>query len=417
MAEYYPRIIDQLLKELLEAAGAVEIVGPKWCGKTTSARRISRSSANLQDKRELRIAEESPEQILMGANPRLIDEWQTVPTLWDAVRGEMDRRNEQGLFLLTGSVQVDRSKIMHSGAGRIISVKMRTMSLYEMKISDGSASLRSMFGQQSLSGRSDLDLNSLAKIIVRGGWPATLSMSETAARNAVKGYCNALLSTEVNLADGKRRDVNRFIRILRSLSRNVGSQIPNTKLLNEICGDRMYTMSSNTFSDYLSALRSISVIEDMPSWNPKLRSSTATRTAPTRYLCDPAICTYFLGASASDLLADFNTFGLLFECLAVRDLRVYAQALGGTVCHYRDSNDLEVDCIVHLDSGDWGAVEIKLTSYGIESAVKALDKLRDSLSDEVLAHMKFRAVLIGECSDAYVRRDGIYIVPISCFGP
>lgn len=413
-SDYYPRIIDTELKDLLDSVGAIEIIGPKWVGKTTSAKRIAKSVVDLQDEDIRKIAEEVPARILSGDNPRLLDEWQEVPRLWDAVRRTVDERNSLGLFILTGSVKIDRSAIHHSGAGRIISTRMRTMTLFEMRISDGSVPLSSLFRGGDVSGKSTLTLEDLARTIVRGGWPGTIKMSDQAVHRVIKGYCNTLIQTEVRLIDGKRRDPEKMGRILRSLSRNVCSSISNMKLLSDIRDEEDYSMGINTLTDYLSALRSVSLIEDMPSWNPKLRSSAITRTSPTRYMCDPAVCAYFLGASASDLLDDFTTFGLLFECLAVRDLRVYAQALGGTVCHYRDSNDCEVDCIVHLDNGDWGAVEIKLTGHGIDSAVKSLDKFRNTLADKTLAHMKFRAILIGCYSDAYQRRDGIYVVPISC---
>lgn len=416
--EYIPRLADIELRENLEAFGAVVITGPKWCGKTTTAKRMSRSQVFLQDedRREeyRRILDVRPSMLLEGDKPRLIDEWQTAPELWNAVRKSVDDLNSEGLYIMTGSTSVERREEDHSGTGRIVEMRMRTMSLYESGRSAGEVSLGDLFVKDEVEGHSDLRLEDIAECIVRGGWPRTMDKSMRVAHRQMAGYCESILNTSVPSDEdrGKEvsRDPERMRQILRSLSRNESAAAPDTKILSDVVAKGNASMSMNTLRDYLAALRRIYVIDDTPAWSPKLRSKATVRTSNTRHLCDPAVAAYFLGASINDLMGDLNTFGLLFESMAVRDLKVYAGALGAEVRHYRDSDGLEADAIIHMGhTGEWGAVEIKLGQGMVDSAAGNLLSIRDKVSTEPA----FLAVVTGT-EYAYTRDDGVHVIPLGC---
>ena len=415
---YRERIVDNQLKEELEAFGAVVIVGPKWCGKTTTAKQLAKSIIYMQDPKKrktyLQMAELDPSNLLIGKNPRLIDEWQTAPQLWDAVRFDVDQRGEQGLYILTGSTSIDEKKIVHSGVGRIARMRMRTMSLHESGNSTGEVSLRALFSSAGkINGQSELSIEDIAKVIVRGGWPSSAGMSYQIACKQVAGYCEMILESDINTVDGKKRDAQKMRAILRSVSRNISTSASNATILGDVSSSETGGMHINTLDDYLTALRKLYVIENLSAWSPKLRSKTTIRTAETRHMTDPAIAAYFLGANAKDIEFDPETFGLLFESLCIRDLRIYAQSLGGDVYHYRDKEGLEADAIIHLHNGRWCAIEMKLGADDIDVAAKNLKKLRGRVDTEKMNAPSFLAVVTGT-EFAYTRDDGVHVIPIGC---
>ncbi|MCL2148514.1 MAG: DUF4143 domain-containing protein [Methanomassiliicoccaceae archaeon] len=418
LSEYVHRHIDKELPECLNVSGAVLIVGPKWCGKTTTAKQYAKSILDLKDEQQLKnnllLAETQIYLLLKGDNPRLIDEWQVIPRLWDAVRHEVDERNETGLFILTGSTTVDNSQIRHSGAGRIYRLKMGTMSLYEQGLSTGEVSLGNLFkGTTEVSGYSRLDYSDLAKAVVRGGWPASLGKTVDQASRQMSGYCAAITESDISTVDGKQRDSVKSELILRSLSRGLSSPVNNSAVETDISKQSGISVHRNTVSDYIGALEKIYVVDDLPAWCPNLRSGTAIRTTATRHFADPAIAAHFLDASPEDLEYDPRTFGLLFESMAVRDIRAYAQALGGRVHHYRDGDGLEADAIVHLHNGRWGAFEVKLGAGSIEKAAESLKKLRGKVDTEREHPPSFLAILTGT-DYAYKRADGVFVIPLGC---
>ena len=421
--KYIPRISDIQLQKELAATGAVLIIGPKWSGKTTSAERVAKSALFMQDpdnsKRYLQIAETQPSLLLVGDRPRLIDEWQMAPCLWDAVRFSVDRSDENGMYLLTGSTVVNQDMIQHSGTGRIARMRMRTMSLFESGNSTGEVGLGGLFEGNTCVGVSPQSLEDISILVTRGGWPRTIGKDDEVAYTNVKNYCESIVDVEIKTADGKKRDPQKMRMILRSLARNTASQIPDTKILDDMTpededGNKGEPpMHINTLRDYLGCLEKIYVLEDLAAWTPKLRSRTTIKAAPTRHLTDPAIAAYFLGASARDLLYDPETFGLLFESLVVRDLRVYAQALNGTVYHYRDKNGLECDAVVHLADGRWGAIEVKLSQNSVDEAAGNLLKLKSIVDPLTMNGPSFLAVVVAT-GYAYTRPDGVHVIPIGC---
>jgi len=336
-----------------------------------------------------------------------------TPELWDVVRHSVDKLSEEGLYILTGSTTVDESKILHSGAGRIGRMKMSTMSLYESGDSTGDVSLCNMFSGGEVDGRSPLSVEDIAALIVRGGWPKTIGKSDTVASEQIKGYCETILESDVKTVDGVDRDSHKMRHILRSISRHTSTSASDTTILDDMEKKGNTSIHINTLRAYEKALRGIYVIDDLPAWTPKLRSKATIQTSETRHLTDPAVAAYFLGASAKDLLRDPKTFGLLFESLAVRDLRVYARSLGGEVLHYRDNSGLEADAVVHLRDGRWGAVEVKLGSGMIDDAAKNLLRIKEKIESETMGAPSFLTVVTGT-EYAYTRDDGVSVVPIGC---
>lgn len=421
MREYKPRIVDEILKDKLEAKGAVVIEGPKWCGKTTTAMQIVRSVLRMDEpsKREtnIQMSEIAPERLLKGDTPRLIDEWQIAPKLWDATRYEVDTRGEEGQFILTGSaVPVDSKDITHSGTGRFTWLTMRPMSLYESADSTGQVSLKDLFDKpDSLEGENNLNIDKLAFLICRGGWPHAVGMREKIALAQAEDYYEAVIKSDINRADGVSKNPERVKRLLRSLARNQGAQIANTMLKNDIVSNDTESLNEDTIASYLNALKKIFVIEDMPAWNPNLRSKTSIRSSDTRYFVDPSIAVSALGAGPQDLINDLNTMGLLFETLCVRDLRVYAEKIGGSVLHYRDKSGLECDTVIHLKNGRYGLAEIKLGGQKlIEEGAANLKALSNKIDTSKMLAPSFLMIIIGVGEFAYKREDGIFIVPIGC---
>ncbi len=423
MKEYKNRIADQILADKLEAMGAVLIEGPKYCGKTTLATQQAKSILYMADpdtkSQNLAMAQTNIKRLLQGETPRLIDEWQLAPQFWDAVRNEVDKRDEDGQFMLTGSaVPPKQDEIFHSGTGRMSWLKLRTMSLWESGDSSGDVSLGALFRDAySVDGASKIDIDQLAFLTCRGGWPkATLKKSKKAALLQAKEYYEAVCRYDISRVDDVERDTELTKRLMRSYSRNQGSQASAGTILADIRANESDELSENTIYSYIKALKKIFVIEDSLAWNPNLRSKTAIRTSDTRYFIDPSIAAAALGLGPEDLINDLNTFGLLFETLCVRDLRVYADALGGTVYHYRDKSNLECDAVVHLENGSYGLVEIKLGGDTlIKEGAENLRVLANKLDTTKMKKPSFLMVLTGVGDYAYMRpEDGVLVVPIGC---
>ena len=421
MKRYINRIADGILGKKLRAKGAVLIEGAKWCGKTTTASQIAKSILYMQDparKRQyLELSEIDPARLLSGETPRLIDEWQLAPKLWDAIRFEVDRRDEFGQFVLTGSaVPPETSEISHSGIGRITKMLMRPMSLYESGDSSGQVSLSGLFaGNGDICGESKMNIDKLSFLICRGGWPKAIDEEKDVALQQAIDYFDAIVDADISRVDNVERNKERTKRILRSYARSVGTQAKISSIAADISANEAVSISDMTITSYINALKKIFVLEDSSSWNPNLRSKTAIRTSDTRYFTDPSVCTAALELGPNDLVNDLNTMGFLFENMCLRDLRIYAEALDGNVYHYRDKSGLECDAVVHLRNGVYGLVEIKLGGDRlISEGVETLKKLSSNIDTTKMKAPAFKMVLIGVGEMAYRRSDGIYIVPLSC---
>ena len=424
MAEYKRRIADQILAEQLDTTGAVLVQGPKWSGKTTTAAQAAKSVLYMDDpetkENNLLLADSNAKTLLEGATPRLIDEWQIATKLWDAARFVIDRRNETGQFIFTGSaVPADTSAIFHSGTGRFAWLTMRPMSLFESGESNGSMSLRALFdGKAEAALANQLTLQELAFLICRGGWPGTLRLQTKSALRQAYNYIEAVANSDISRVDGVSRDASFAKRLMRSYARHQGAQVPISTICKDLQENENQSMSEDTIASYLNALRKIFVVEDMPAWNPNLRSKTAIRTSDTRYFVDPSVAAAALGLGPDDLMKDLNTFGLLFETLAVRDLRVFADALDGELFHYRDKNGLECDAVIHLRNGHYGLIEIKLGGDKlIGEGIKTLNSLAEKIDTEKMPEPSFKMVLTGIGQYAFQCKDGVYIVPIGSLRP
>ena len=426
MKEYKARIADKILAEKLEAIGAVLIEGPKYCGKTTLASQQANSILSMSDpdtlQQNMAMVDTNIKLLLRGDTPRLIDEWQIAPKFWDAVRNEVDQRDEDGQFILTGSaVPPNFDEIFHTGTGRFAWLKLRTMSLWESGDSTGEVSLARLFANDAedyfVEGINQIDLERLAYLTCRGGWPKSLNKkTEKAALQQAIEYFEAVTKFDISRVDDVNRDSELARRIMRAYARNQGSQATVGTILADIISNESSEVSENTIYSYLKALKKIFVIEDSVAWNPNLRSKAAIRTSDTKYFTDPSIATAALGLGPNDLMNDLNTFGLIFETLCVRDLRVYADAIGGTVFHYRDKNGLECDAVIHLRNGKYGLVEIKLGGDKlIEEGAKTLTALADKIDTTKMKIPSFKMVLTGVGQYAFQRpQDGVYVVPIGC---
>lgn len=419
--KYRHRIADRLLERKLKGKGAVLVEGAKWCGKTTTAEQICNSVLYMSEpgKREQneQLARINPALLLRGEKPRLIDEWQVAPKLWDAVRFEADHSPDLGLFVLTGSsVPPDMSEVIHSGTGRFAWLKMRPMSLWESGESTGDVSLGSLFeGNLEIAGVSALDLERVAFVTCRGGWPLSVDMDDEIALDQAFDYVSAVEKRDIQQADGIDRDPVRVHRLLRSYSRHQGAQVSNSAIRDDLIENEGETLDVDTIAAYIKALKRIFVIEDVEAWNPNLRSKTAIRSSDTRYFTDPSIATASLGIGPKDLIADLNTFGLIFETLCMRDLRVYAEALNGNVYHYRDKNGLECDAVVHLRDGRYGLVEIKLGGDNlINQGASTLLTLAGKIDTSKMKKPSFLMVLTASGDFAYRREDGVLVVPVGC---
>lgn len=428
---------DRLLAEKLEAFGAVLIEGPKYCGKTTLASQQAGSILSMADTdtlgQNLALARTNISRLLVGETPRLIDEWQIAPQFWDAVRNEVDKRNEDGQFMLTGSAVppkpkkdesgniIEEENIHHTGTGRISRLRLRTMSLWESEDSTGDVSLEELFiNPDTVDGVSDIDLDRLAYLTCRGGWPkAVLKKSEKAALAQAFDYYDSVVSNDIKRVDDIDRDEELTKRIMRSYARNQGTQATVGTILADIKSSGDERMSDSTVYSYIKALKEIFVIEDSIAWNPNLRSKTAIRTSDTRYFIDPSIATAALGMGPKDLINDMATFGFIFEALAIRDLRVYADALDGKVYHYRDKNNLECDAVIHLRNGSYGLVEVKIGGAElIKEGAESLKTLSSKIDSTRMKTPSFMMVLTGIGNFAYKRpEDGVLVVPIGCLKP
>ncbi len=413
--KYLPRICDNLLRKKMRSSGAVLVTGCKWCGKTMTATQLAKSILYMQDPDKssalMAMADTKPSVLLKGDHPRLIDEWQMAPVLWDAVRFEVDQRQAVGQFILTGSSVPKDNATAHTGTGRISRLLMRPMSLYESKESNGEVSVKALFdGEHDISATSHLTIEQIAYAICRGGWPASITLPKEDALQMSRDYVDAIINQDISRVDGVEKNPARVQLLLRSLARNVATVASNTTILQDVVSNDM-SISAPTMEIYMNALRRIFVIEDQPAWLPAMRSKSAIRTSSKRHFVDPSIATATMRTSPEGLLEDFNTFGFLFESLCTRDMRIYLQANDGDVYHYRDKNGLESDMIISLKDGRWAAVEVKLGNKQIEEAAENLKKMVDKVDMDKMGKPSFLMVLTGG-EYAYRRSDGVLVVPI-----
>jgi predicted AAA+ superfamily ATPase len=414
---YISRICDTELQDALATMGAVLIEGAKWCGKTSTAANVARSTLFMQDPDNARsyqeMADTKPSLLLKGETPRLIDEWQMSPVLWDAVRFEVDKRRELGQFILTGSAVPADNVTAHTGTGRFARILMRPMSLYESQESNGTVSLADLFnGKHDIESMSDLSIEQIAFAICRGGFPATIGKSKKAALQMSVDYVEAVINQDISQVDGVEKNPNRVRLLLRSLARNIATLTSTQTILKDIESTET-SISDKTFVAYNNALRRIFVLEPMPAWSPSLRSKTAIRTSPKLHFMDPSIATAVMRVNPAGILQDFEYFGFLFESLCARDVRVYAQHNDGDVFHYRDKSGLEADMIVALRDGRWGAIEVKMGNKQIEEAADNLIKLKEKINTDKMREPSFLMVLTGG-QYAFQRKDGVLVVPIGC---
>ena len=421
MKVYRKRIADQLLARKLASKGAVLIEGPKWCGKTTTAEQAAKSILYMSDpeneKQNLLMADISPKALLEGTAPRLIDEWQIAPKLWDAVRFEVDHRDGPGQFILTGSaVPASTENIHHTGTGRFSWLMMRPMSLYESGESSGEISLKSLFETPAeITAKNNLSLNEIAFLTCRGGWPGAYSLKDSAALDQAFDYFDAVVKSDISRVDGVKRNPDRVRRLMCSYARNQGTPASLSTIHKDIAANDADSLQEDTVFSYINALKKIFVVEDMAAWNPNLRSRTSIRTSDTRYYVDPSIGIASLGLGPGDLMSDLKTFGLFFETLCVRDLRVFADALDGKIYHYRDKSGQECDAVIHLRNGSYGLIEIKLGGDDlIEEGASALKSFQNKIDTDKMKAPAFLMVLTATGQYAYRRKDGVYVVPIGC---
>ena len=422
---YKRRIVDDLLEKRLHNKGAILVEGPKWCGKTTTCEQHAGSILYMTDpdriRQNMQLADISPRSLLQGEAPRLLDEWQIAPKLWDAIRFEVDHRQGFGHFLLTGSaVPADTDQMHHTGTGRFAFIRMRPMSLFESGESSGAVSLEKLFdgGEEPIFAENSLSLEEIAFLICRGGWPQATELSGEDALVQAFDYLDAIIRSDINRVDGISRNPAFVRQLMRSYARNQGAAVPYTTICDDIKANGGVEISKDTIVAYINALKKIFVIEDSPAWNPNLRSKSAIRTSDTRYYADPSIATAALGIGPGDLLADLNTCGLLFETLCIRDLRVFADSLDGNIYHFRTKDGLECDAVLHLRNGSYGLIEIKLGGDNlIEEGAESLKTVRDKIDTSKMKAPSFLMVLTAVGPYAYRREDGVLVMPIGCLKP
>ena len=427
--EYLPRVIDNELRDKLNSIGAVLIEGPKWCGKTTSAEQIAKSVLRMQDPDEFQnnimMAETKPSLLLKGEKPRLLDEWQVAPVIWDAVRTDIDRSGDFGQYILTGSNSIDTDRIHHSGIGRIDRLIMLPMSLYESKESNGKISLNELFSDKTLDIdgiESDLTIEKLIYASARGGWPVSLNINdEKKSLNAANAYFHGVCNVDCNTIDGTKRNPVRMEAIMKSYARNISTLASDQTILNDIISNDT-TMDIKTLKSYLSALERLFVIYEVPAWNPNIRSAGAIRSSNKREYVDPSIAVAALGTTPDELLYDLNTFGFIFETLCIRDLRVYSSSIGGRISYYHDKYGLEADAVLHLQDGKYALIEMKLGGKQIEDGAKHLIKLKEliknyNLNNKIKIREPELLIIITGGKMAYTRQDGVKIIPIGCLKP
>ena len=421
MAKYKQRIADRLLKRKVLGKGAVLIEGPKWCGKTTTAKQLAKSVLDLGDasvlKQSAQMIEISPKSLLDGTTPRLIDEWQALPPIWDSIRSEVDKRGEPSQFILTGSsILPDADETIHSGTGRFAHIMMRPMSLYESGESSGTISLNDLFdGKTPEVKQCDLDIDDIAYLTCRGGWPWSTLIPKDVALDQAFDYVDSVIKRDIMRVDKVKRSPERAMLLLRSYARNISQQVSYATIRKDMLTNDASTLDEDTVADYIKALKRLFVIEDLAAWNPNLRSKTAIRTSDTRHFVDPSIGIAALGIGPKDLLNDIDTFGLFFEDMAVRDLRVYAEALDGGLYHYRDSNGLECDTVLHRRNGSYALIEVKLGGENhINVGAASMLELAGKIDTDKMPAPSFMAVIVGVGKYAYRRKDGVYVIPIGC---
>lgn len=421
MAKYKNRIADRLLERKVQGKGAVLIEGPKWCGKTTTAKQLAKSVLDLGDPTVLRqssgLVEISSRTLLEGRTPRLIDEWQALPPIWDSIRSEVDRRGEPSQFILTGSsVLPEATETVHSGTGRFATIKMRPMSLYESGESNGMVSLRDLFEGNAFEVRpNDLEVEDIAYLTCRGGWPWATLLSKTAALDQAFDYVDSVVAKDIQRVDKVKRSAERTKHLLRSYARNISQQVSYATIRKDMLANDTSTLDEDTVADYIKALKKLFVIEDLAAWNPNIRSKAAIRTSDTRHFVDPSIGTASLGLGPKDLINDLKSFGFFFEDLVVRDLRVYADALDGGLYHYRDSSGLECDTVLRRRNGSYALLEVKLGGEkNIEEGARSLMALSQAIDTDRMAAPSFMAVVTGVGQYAYQRSDGVFVIPIGC---
>lgn len=417
--EYLPRLIDQQVETYLQTFGAVCIEGPKWCGKTWTSAHHSKSEIYIGDPagnfQNRQLAELSPELVLEGDTPRLIDEWQEVPPLWDAVRYKVDQTSVRGQFILTGSATPNHKGILHSGAGRIGRLRMRPMTLYENGVSSGQVSLEALCqGKLSPVMTGEVSLETLVDAIVRGGWPGSLGLSLAQAALLPLEYLHAIINDDVYRIDGIKRDTAKMRLLLRSLARNESTTATNRTLVRDIKAVDDADIDANTVASYLDIFRRLFLIDDQPPFAANIRSSVRLKQAEKRHLCDPSLACALLGATPASLIGDLETLGFLFEALCERDLRIYAESFGGQMYHYQDYKGQEVDAVIERPDGQWCAIEIKLGAGQIDAAAANLLKLRAQIADEPQGKPPVVcAVVCGMANAAYKRPDGVFVVPLT----
>ena len=421
MAEYKQRIADRILKRKVLGKGAVLVEGPKWCGKTTTAKQLAKSVLDLGDtsvlKQSSQLIELTPQALLEGPTPRLIDEWQALPSIWDSIRSEVDKRGEPSQFILTGSsVLPEADETIHSGTGRFAHIMMRPMSLYESGESNGSIGLKDLFeGKIPNVQQSDLTIDDIAYLICRGGWPWATLIPKDVALDQAFDYVDSVIKQDIQRIDRVKRSPERTALLLRSYARNISQQVSYATIKKDMVANDSSTLDEDTVADYIKALKKLFVIEDLAAWNPNLRSKAAIRTSDTRHFVDPSIGTAALGLGPKDLINDLDKFGLFFEDLAVRDLRVFAEALDGHLYHYRDSEGLECDTVLHRRNGSYALLEVKLGGEKlINDGAENMIKLANNIDTNRMPLPSFMAVIVGVGKFAYRRKDGVYVIPIGC---
>ena len=421
MVKYKQRIADWILERKVMGKGAVLIEGPKWCGKTTTAKQLAKSVLDLGDSAVLKqssgLIEISPKTLLEGETPRLIDEWQALPPIWDSIRSEVDKRGEPSQFILTGSsVLPEADETVHSGTGRFATIKMRPMSLYESGESTGTVSLKDLFDGKPIEVKQNgLNLEDIAYLTCRGGWPWATIISKKVALDQAFDYVDSVIQRDIQRVDKVKRNAERAKLLMRSYARNISQQVSYNTIRKDMLSNDSSTLDEDTLADYIKALKKLFVIEDLPAWNPNIRSKAAIRTSDTRHFVDPSIGTAILGLGPKDLINDLKSFGFFFEDMVVRDLRVYAEALGGELYHYRDSNGLECDTVLHRRNGSYALMEVKLGSeQNIEDGAKSMLSLAVNIDTDKMPAPSFMAVIVGVGQYAYQRKDGVYVIPIGC---
>lgn len=420
---YYERLIEKEIERKLKSSGAVLVAGPKFCGKTTTCMKYQKSFVKLNTKQAIAMARMNPGGVLDGETPRLIDEWQKAPDIWNQVKDDLDFHYEFGKYILTGSsTPADKTEVHHSGAGRITPVRMRPMSLWESKDSKGTVSLAELFkGGKPIPWdlNPDFSLSDVAHLICRGGWPISVLATKEIAIEITKNYYNGLFVFE-DCENERFRNKNPEIMkmIVRSYARHISTEAAVSTIIADVRQSNERTMDTKTYDDYNEALNDIFIIEDMPAWNPNIRSKTSIRSTPTRHFVDTSIACRALGAGPEDLLHDLESFGLFFEDMAVRDLRIYSDVLGGEVRHYRDNAGLECDAVIHLENGSWGAVEIKLGGDDlIEAGASSLKLLKAKIEEKSDEKSPSFLMVLTAVGGAYQREDGVFVVPINLLKP